>query len=90
VLSQLHLTHSSSVEFLRQFWLTYLSNTKSSAKRKELESLGQSLKRTLERIDAVRLYAIKEGGETMGKKVKQVLASVSESVTKAVGLWEKG
>ena len=27
VLSQLHLTHSSSVEFLRQFWLTYLSRT---------------------------------------------------------------
>jgi hypothetical protein len=38
----------------------------------------------------VRLYAIKEGGETMGKKVKEVLASVSGSVTKAVGLWEKG
>src|ERR1700737_3474469 len=84
VLSQLHLTHSTSVEFLRQFWLTYLS-AKSPAKKKELDSLGQSLKRTQERMDAVRVYAVKEGGEAMGRRVTEVLGSISGSVNKAVG-----
>jgi len=90
VLSQLHLTHSSSVEFLRQFWLTYLSTARSSAKKKELESLAQSLKRTQDRMEAVRLHAVTEGGETMGARVTELLAGISSSVQKAIRLWERG
>jgi hypothetical protein len=78
------------VEFLRQFWLTYLSSAKSSAKKKELESLALSLKRTQDRMEAVRVYAVKEGGETMGARVTEVLGNISSSVQNAVGLWEGG
>ena len=89
VSSQLHLTHSAAVEFLRQFWLTYLSSAKSPAKKKELEGLAQSLKRTQERMEAVRTHAVKEGGDAMGKRVLEVLRSVAGSVKKAIRLWEK-
>jgi hypothetical protein len=37
----------------------------------------------------VRTYAVKEGGDNMGSRVAEVLASVAESIRKAVGLWEK-
>jgi len=40
-------------------------------------------------MKAVRTYAIKEGGEDMGKRAQEVLKSVSESVRKAIALWEK-
>ena len=53
-----------------------------------MESLAQSLKRTLERMKAVRTFAFKEGGEDMGKRVQEVLKSVSRSVRKALELWE--
>ena|SRR5438046_2768352 len=86
VLSQVHLTHSASVEFLRQFWLTYLSSDKSAIKKKELETLAQSLKRTLDRIEAVRKYAVTEGGDVLGVRVTLILASVTESIKKAVGI----
>ena len=89
MLSQLHLTHSASVEFLRQFWLSYFSPNNSTIKKKELETLTQSLKRTLDRMEAVRMYAIKEGGDIMGNRVTEVLASVAGSIRKAIGLWEK-
>ena len=55
-----------------------------------MESLAQSLKRTLERMKAVRMYAVKEGGEDMGRRVQEVLKSGQESVRKAIELWEKG
>jgi division protein CdvB (Snf7/Vps24/ESCRT-III family) len=77
------------VEFLRQFWLTYLSPTKSPAKKKELEGLAQSLKRTQERMETVRVYAVKEGGDAMGRRVLEVLGSVAGSVKKAIRLWER-
>jgi hypothetical protein len=77
------------VEFLRQFWLTYLSPTKSPAKKKELETLVQSLRRTLERMEAVRTYAVKEGGDLMGERVNEVLAGAKRSVKKAIGLLGK-
>jgi hypothetical protein len=90
VLSQLHLTHSASVEFLRQFWLSYFSSPNNSTiKKKELETLTQSLKRTLDRMEAVRMYAVKEGGDIMGNRVAEILASVAGSIRKAIGLWEK-
>jgi hypothetical protein len=44
----------------------------------------------MERMKAVRTYAVKEGGEDMGKRVQEVLKSVSESVRKAIELGEKG
>jgi hypothetical protein len=69
--------------------LTYLSPTKSPAKKKELETLIQSLRRTLERMEAVRTYALKEGGDLMGKRVSEVLASAKKTVKKAIGLLEK-
>ena len=91
VLSQVHLTHSASVEFLRQFWITYLStSTRSSARKKELASLVASLKRAVERMEAVRAFAVKEGGEIAGETVRGVLLSVKGSVDKAVALWERG
>ena len=68
----------------------YLSNpNNSTTKKKELETLTQSLKRALDRMDAVRIYAVKEGGDIMGKRVTEVLASVAGSIRKAIGLWEK-
>jgi type IV secretory pathway TraG/TraD family ATPase VirD4 len=91
VLSQLHLTHSAAVEFLRQFWITYLSSpSRSSARKKELGSLAASLKRGLERMEAVQAYAVKEGGEETGKTVRGVLSSVKGSIDKALRLWERG
>lgn len=89
VLSQLYLTHSASVEFLRQFWITYLSSSKSNLKKKELDALAQSLRRTQERMEAARTYAIKEGGEAVGKNVSQALQSVAASIKKAISLWER-
>jgi hypothetical protein len=77
------------VEFLRQFWLTYLSTKKSTKKKTELESLTQSLQRTLDRMDAVRVFAVKEGGEILGERVTEVLASAAGSIRKAIGLWGK-
>ena len=41
-------------------------------------------------MKAVRTYAIKEEGENMGKRVQEVLKSVSEGVRKVIALWEKG
>ena len=89
ILSQLHLTHSASIEFLRQFWLSYLGRRNSNANRQELEALAQSLRRTLERVKAVRVFAVKEGGEGMGRRVQEVLKSVSASVRRALELWER-
>jgi hypothetical protein len=89
ILSLLYLTHSASVEFLRQFWISYLSSTKSNAKKKELDNLAQSLRRTQERMEAVRSHTVKEGGEKEGKKVMQALQSVSSSIKKAISLWER-
>jgi hypothetical protein len=68
--------------------LTYLSTNKTSARKKELESLAQSLKRSLERMEAVRVFAVKEGGDDMGIRVSEVLTSVTGSIRKALGLWE--
>jgi len=90
IISQVDLTHSSSLEFLRQFWLTYLSPRKTSARKKELEGLAQSLKRSLERMEAVRISATKEVDDTVGHKVMDVLANVRVSIRKALSLWEKG
>jgi hypothetical protein len=91
VLAQLHLTHSASVEFLRQFWMTYLSTpTRSGVRKKELASLAASLKRALERMEAVRTFAVKEGGEGVGETVGGVLSSVRGAIDKALGLWERG
>jgi hypothetical protein len=77
------------VEFLRQFWINYLSPSPTQTKRKELESLVQSLKRTQERMDAVRTYAVTSGGEGMGQRVLDALGSVAGSISKAISLWEK-
>ena len=88
VYSQIHLTHSTSLEFLRQFWLSYLSTSKPSIKQKELDSLCQSLKRTLERMEALRQFAIKESGPETGNKVMQILSAVRSSAEKAIALWE--
>ena len=75
------------MEFLRQFWIICLS--KSNTKKKELDALAQSLRRTQERMDAVRAHAVDEGGEKEGKKVMQALQSVSSSIKKAISLWER-
>ena len=40
-------------------------------------------------MEAVRAYAVKEGGEVMGQKVSDLLANVTGSVQKAIALWEK-
>ena len=40
-------------------------------------------------MDAVRSYAVKEGGEAQGKRVAQTLQSVSLSIKKAISLWER-
>jgi len=69
--------------------LTYLSPSKSAAHRKELEGLAQSLRRTLERIEAVRAFAVKEGGDADGTKVTEVLAGVARSVKKAISISER-
>ena len=90
VISQVDLTHSSSLEFLRQFWLTYLSPRRAGARKRELDSLAQSLKRCLERMEAVRRAAVSEGDDTVGNKVMGVLANVRISIRKALALWEKG
>lgn len=38
----------------------------------------------------MRTYAVKEGGEDMGRRVQEVLKSVQQSVRKAIELWERG
>lgn len=40
-------------------------------------------------MEAVRTYAVKEGGDVMGQKVSDLLASVTRGVQKAIALWEK-
>lgn len=40
-------------------------------------------------MEAVRTYAVKEGGDIMGNRVTEVLTSVAGSIRKAIGLWEK-
>lgn len=90
VSSQLHLTHSAAVEFLRQFWMADLSSKKSpAAKKKQLDNLIQSLKRTQERMEAVRAFAVKQGGEAMEMKVSKALRNVSKSIKRVISLWEK-
>jgi hypothetical protein len=44
----------------------------------------------LERMEAVRGFAVKEGGEGVGEIVGGVLVSVRGAIDKALGLWERG
>ena len=83
--------HSTAVEFLRQFWLTYLSTTtKSSVKRKDLETLTKSLQNTLDRLAAVKKFATTEGGEEMGLRAADALRSINISVNKAMAMYNSG
>ena len=86
-LSQLYLVHSTAVEFLRQFWLTYLSKTANSTRRNDLDSLAESLQNTLDRLVAVGNFAASEGGEEMGVRAKEILIGINASVTKAISLY---
>lgn len=40
-------------------------------------------------MEAVRVYAVKEGGDFLGERVTEVLASAAGSIRKAIALWEK-
>ena len=40
-------------------------------------------------MKAVRVFAVKEGGEGKGRRVQEVLKSVSASVRRALELWER-
>ena len=40
-------------------------------------------------MEAVRVYAVKDGGDIMGERVTEVLASAAGSIRKAIGIWEK-
>jgi len=41
-------------------------------------------------MEAVRAFAVKEGGEGAGETVRGVLSSVKASIDKAIALWERG
>ena len=41
-------------------------------------------------MEAVRISATKEGDDTVGHKVMDVMANVRVSIRKALSLWEKG
>ena len=48
------------------------------------------MKRAVERMEAVRAFAVKEDGEGAGETVRGILLSVKASIDKAVALWERG
>ncbi|KAI1472008.1 uncharacterized protein F4812DRAFT_449785 [Daldinia caldariorum] len=75
------LTHATTMEFLRQFWSTFLSGDPDRAV--ELGYLAEALKRSKERIDAVAVEA-ENAREAQIKKRKEEIIQIYERTKRKV------
>ncbi|KAI5864139.1 hypothetical protein GGS23DRAFT_484288 [Durotheca rogersii] len=66
-----NLTHATTMEFIHQFWSTFLSGDPDRAA--ELGYLAEALKRSKERIDAVAAEAEKAREEQIKKRKEEIL-----------------
>ncbi|CAN6595948.1 general transcription and DNA repair factor IIH subunit Tfb1p [Trichomonascus vanleenenianus] len=79
LLDQIQMTHATSIEFLRHFWSHFLSGDPGQAA--PLAKIVASLKKSLERIDAV----VQQGqSEQDKKKIRHSLQPLSTSILTAL------
>ncbi|KAI9892505.1 MAG: RNA polymerase II transcription factor B subunit 1 [Vezdaea aestivalis] len=67
---RLQLTHATTTEFLHQFWLVFLSGD--SGKADELAGMFESLKRAIDRIEAVAKDADEERQGVVNQKKREI------------------
>ncbi|RYF08944.1 MAG: hypothetical protein EOO77_24790, partial [Oxalobacteraceae bacterium] len=77
--AQLQMSHSATQEFLSLFWQHFLSGD--AAKAKQLAKMADALKRTHERVEAIRARA---ESTTEGARVETVWASTKVAVDRAL------
>lgn len=82
VYDHVHLCHAASVEFLRHFWLHFQSGDPAQAPA--ITKLVASLKKSLQRIDAVEKSATENQ-----ELVKSALQPLTDSIRKAIYVYNK-
>ncbi|ODV94635.1 hypothetical protein PACTADRAFT_50501 [Pachysolen tannophilus NRRL Y-2460] len=84
LLENLRLTHSTSIEFLRHFWLHFSSGSKHQVGT--LQKLYNSLQKSHQRVDAI-LKQI-EDNPKLCMKAKEVMGPLINSLDKAIQKYE--